>query len=71
GPRMAGHTFEPKQGGIDIMLKDLDLVQKVARKTGAGTPVSSLAAALYRSVGTRPDGDLTADISAIIKLYES
>lgn len=71
GPRMAGHNFEPKQGGIDMMLKDLDMVQKVARKIGAGTPVSSLAAALYRSVGTRPDGDLTADISAIIKLYES
>ena len=71
GPRMASHNFEPKQGGIDVMLKDLDTVQKIAQKVGAGTPLSSLAAALYRSVGTRTNGDLTADISALIKLYES
>jgi 3-hydroxyisobutyrate dehydrogenase-like beta-hydroxyacid dehydrogenase len=70
GMRMANHIFEPKRGGIDVMLKDLDTVQKIAQKVGAGTPLSSLAAALYRSLGTRPDGDLTEDISALIKLYE-
>ena len=71
GMRMANHIFEPKRGGIDVMLKDLDTVQKIAQKVGAGTPLSSLAAALYRSLGTRPGGDLTEDISALIKLYES
>lgn len=71
GVRMASHTFQPKHGGIDVMLKDLDTVQKIAQKVGAGTPLSSLAAALYRSLGTRPDGDLTEDISALIKLYEA
>jgi len=71
GMRMANHTFEPKRGGIDVMLKDLDTVQKIAQKVGAGTPLSSLAAALYRSLGTRPGVDLTEDISALIKLYEA
>ena len=71
GPRMASHTFEPKQGGIDVMLKDLDTVQKIAQQVGAATPVSSLAAALYRSFGTQSGSDMTADISALIKLYES
>jgi 3-hydroxyisobutyrate dehydrogenase len=70
GPRMACHCFEPKQGGIDLMLKDLDTVQQIAREVGATTPISSLAAALYRSVGTRQDGDMEADISALIKIFE-
>lgn len=70
GPRMASHTFEPKHGGIDLMLKDLDTVQKIAQEVGAATPLSSFAAALYRSLGTRPGLDVTADISALIRLYE-
>jgi 3-hydroxyisobutyrate dehydrogenase len=71
GPRMARHSFEPKQGGIDLMLKDLDTIQKIAKEAGAATPVSSLATALYRMVGTLPDGDMAADISTLIKIYES
>jgi 3-hydroxyisobutyrate dehydrogenase len=71
GPRMVNHTFEPLLGEISIMLKDLDMVQQVARTAGAATPVSALASALYRSAGTRPDIDLAEDISALIKLYET
>lgn len=71
GPRMINHTFEPVLGEISIMLKDLDMVQQVARSVGASTPVSALASALYRSAGTRPNVNLTEDISALIKLYET
>jgi 3-hydroxyisobutyrate dehydrogenase len=71
GPRMINHTFEPLLGEISIMLKDLDMVQQVARSVGASTPLSALASALYRSAGTRSDVNLAEDISALIKLYES
>jgi 3-hydroxyisobutyrate dehydrogenase-like beta-hydroxyacid dehydrogenase len=68
---MINHTFEPLLGEISIMLKDLDMVQQVARSVGASTPLSALASALYRSAGTRSDVNLAEDISALIKLYES
>jgi 3-hydroxyisobutyrate dehydrogenase-like beta-hydroxyacid dehydrogenase len=69
--RKWSHTFEPKKSGIDVMLKDLDTVQKIAQQAGTDSPVSTLATALYRSFGMRSGSDMTADISVFIKLYES
>jgi 3-hydroxyisobutyrate dehydrogenase len=71
GPRMASHRFAPRQSGIELMGKDLGLSQALAGKLGAATPVSALCAALYQTIRLRPDIDYSADVSELIRVYES
>ena len=70
GPRMAARNYTPRQTAISIMAKDTVLGQKLAAKAGVATPVSALAAALYRAIHARSDVDFDGDISELVELYE-
>lgn len=71
GPRMATHTYEPKLGGIGVMLKDLLTAEKAAAEAGAATPTSSHTIALYKSVAEREGMSLDDDISALVELFDN
>lgn len=71
GPRMASRSFTPRQSAIALMGKDLGLAQDLARRIGAATPVSALCAALYETIRMRSDIDYAADVSELVRLYES
>lgn len=65
-PRMVERDFEPR-GFARQILKDLHLVQDVARDQTLALPMSSTAAMLYRLLVGRGHGEL--DGGAIAKLY--
>lgn len=67
-PRMLGRRFEPPMGRVRQIVKDLGMVEDLARATSTSTPMSSLALSLYRTLAERGDQDL--DAVAIVKLYE-
>lgn len=67
GPRMAAHSFEPRQTAIGLMKKDAGLAAAVAAEFGVDTPMLRQAVALYG----RDDLDLEADVSRLIALHES
>jgi 3-hydroxyisobutyrate dehydrogenase len=71
GPRMATHTYEPKFGGIGVMLKDLLMAEKAAAAAGAATPTSSHTIGLYKSVAEREGMSLDDDISALVELFDN
>lgn len=70
GPRMAAHTYEPKLGGIGVMLKDLVMAEKAAADAGAATPTSSHTIGLYKSFAERTGMSLDDDISALVELFD-
>jgi 3-hydroxyisobutyrate dehydrogenase len=67
-PRMAAHAHEPILGATDTMIKDLDLVEAVAARAGAKTPLTDAALRLMRDSAAAGDGGM--DISAIIRQFD-
>jgi 3-hydroxyisobutyrate dehydrogenase-like beta-hydroxyacid dehydrogenase len=66
-PRMAGRDFAPR-GYARQMLKDLEMVNELAGKLHAPTPMMAEALSLYRLLVHR--GHSEVDTSGIFKLYE-
>jgi 3-hydroxyisobutyrate dehydrogenase len=66
-PRMIDRDFTPA-GYARQVLKDLDMVQDLARHLKAPTPMASQAATLFRILNARGHGEL--DGTAILKLYD-
>ena len=66
-PRIAAHDFAPRAYARQL-LKDLDMVQELARSSGTATPMSGQAAQLFRLLITAGHGDI--DGTGIYRLYE-
>ena len=66
-PRMINRDFEPA-GYARQVLKDLDMVQDMARSLSVPTPMSSQAASLFRILNSKGHGEM--DGIAILKLYD-
>lgn len=70
GPRMASHAFEPRLGAIDLMIKDVGLIQALAERVGASTPMLDRARELYASARGSGQVDTSGDMSRLIGLFE-
>jgi 3-hydroxyisobutyrate dehydrogenase len=68
GPRMIAGDFSPI-GQIKTMIKDLDLLDELAKATNTPLPLTALATQLYRLHHGKGHGEL--DITSIVTLYES
>ncbi len=66
-PRLVARDFAPA-GYARQVLKDLDMVQGLAKQLNVPTPMSAQAAALYRILVAKGQGDL--DGLAVLKLYD-
>lgn len=66
-PRIAAHDFAPRAYAHQL-LKDLDMVQDLARTSGTATPMSAQAAQLFRLLIAAGHGDI--DGTGIYRLYE-
>ena len=66
-PRLVARDFAPA-GYARQVLKDLDMVQGLAKQLNVPTPMSAQAASLYRILVARGQGDL--DGLAVLKLYD-
>jgi len=67
-PRMAAREHEPRLGATNTMIKDLDLVSRIAAGAGAATPLTGAALAIMRASAAAGDGEM--DISAIIRQFD-
>ena len=67
GPSMIAGDFTPV-GQVATMLKDLEILGRVAAEANTTLPMTALATQLYRLVNAKGHGDL--DITAVIKLFE-
>jgi len=65
-PRMIARDFAPR-GFVRQILKDLDMVHDLAREKNAPTPMTALAASLFRILSARGESEL--DGTAVLKLY--
>jgi 3-hydroxyisobutyrate dehydrogenase len=68
-PRMVQGIHSPPLGHIATILKDLDTVVDVARKTATAVPMTSLAAQLFRLAASARGAD--ADALEVYKLSEA
>ncbi len=68
GPRMAARVHEPVLGATNTMIKDLSLVEAVARGAGATTPLTETALRLMRGAASAGEGEM--DISAIVRRFD-
>jgi 3-hydroxyisobutyrate dehydrogenase len=68
-PRMVQGIHSPPLGHIATILKDLDTVVEVARKTATAVPMTSLAAQLFRLAASARGAD--ADALEVYKLSEA
>ncbi len=66
-PRMVARDFTPA-GYARQVLKDLDMVQDLARQAGVPAPMAGQAASLYRILVAKGHGEL--DGIAVLKLYD-
>ncbi len=66
-PRLVARDFAPA-GYARQVLKDLDMVQGLAKQLNVPTPMSAQAASLYRILVARGQGEL--DGLAVLKLYD-
>lgn len=66
-PRIAAHDFAPRAYARQL-LKDLDMVQDLARISDTATPMSAQAAQLFRLLVAAGHGDI--DGTGIYRLYE-
>jgi 3-hydroxyisobutyrate dehydrogenase len=66
-PRLLARDFAPA-GYARQVLKDLDMVQSLAKELSVPTPMSAQAATLYRILVAKGQGDL--DGLAVLKLYD-
>jgi 3-hydroxyisobutyrate dehydrogenase len=67
GPRIASGQTEPKIGNLGTMLKDIETAVAAGRAANVATPLSGVAAALYRLAGLHVG--LDADMAALRDLY--
>ncbi len=67
-PRMIARDFAPR-GFVRQILKDLDMVQDLAKEKNAPAPMTALATSLFRILSARGWGEL--DGTAVLKLYLS
>ena len=65
--RMVARDFEPA-ATISIMLKDLETVAELSRKTGTAMPITKLVTELHRLLVAQGLGE--ADNAALIRLYD-
>jgi 3-hydroxyisobutyrate dehydrogenase len=65
-PRIAAHDFLPRSYARQV-LKDLEMVQDLARATGTPTPMSSQATQLYRLLVAAGHGEI--DAGGVYTLY--
>ena len=67
-PRMAARQYEPPAAFARQVLKDLDMVYDLAKKTATPTPMTDQARALYRLLIARGHGE--EDPIALLKLFD-
>ena len=67
-PRMVARQYEPAAAFSRQVLKDLDMVYDLAKKTATPTPMSDQARGLYRILVSR--GYAESDPIALLKLYD-
>ena len=67
-PRMVARQYEPPAGYLRQALKDLDMVHDLAKASQVATPMSSLAASLFRLMQARGHGE--SDGISVLKLYD-
>lgn len=66
-PRMADRRFEPVQWRVKTLLKDLDNARSLAGALDTATPMSEVAAELYRRHAN--EGNADRDPSTLVTLY--
>ena len=67
-PRMVARQYEPPAAFARQVLKDLDMVYDLAKKTATPTPMTDQARALYRLLVARGHG--AGDPITLLKLYD-
>ncbi len=67
-PRMVARQYEPPAAFARQVLKDLDMVYELAKKTATPTPMTDQARALYRLLVARGHG--AGDPITLLKLYD-
>lgn len=67
-PRMVARQYEPPAAYARQVLKDLDMVHDLAKKTTTPTPMSDQARALYRILVARGHGE--SDAITLLRLYD-
>jgi 3-hydroxyisobutyrate dehydrogenase-like beta-hydroxyacid dehydrogenase len=68
-PRMVARQYEPPAAFARQVLKDLDMVHDLAKKTKTPTPMCDQARALYRLMVARGHGE--SDPIALLKLFDA
>jgi 3-hydroxyisobutyrate dehydrogenase-like beta-hydroxyacid dehydrogenase len=68
-PRMVTRQYDPPAAYARQVLKDLDMVYDLAKKTATPTPMSDQARALYRLLVARGQGE--SDPIALLKLFDA
>ncbi len=68
-PRMVARQYDPPAAFARQVLKDLDMVYELAKKTTTPTPMTDQARALYRLMVARGDGE--SDPIALLKLFDA
>ena len=67
-PRMVARQYEPPAAFTRQVLKDLDMVYELAKKTATPTPMTDQARALYRLLVARGHGE--GDPITLLKFYD-
>lgn len=67
-PRMVARQYEPPAAFARQVLKDLDMVYDLAKKTATATPMSDQARGLYRLLVARGHGE--SDPICLLKLFD-
>ena len=67
-PRMVKRQYDPPTGTVRIVVKDLDLVHQMSRRTDTPMPMSKLAAEIYRIWVAQ--GQEFGDPTSIMDLYD-
>ena len=67
-PRMVARQYDPPAAFARQVLKDLDMVYDLAKKTTTPTPMCDQARALYRLLVARGHGE--SDPIALLKLFD-
>ena len=71
GTRMARRVDTPRIGALATFRKDIDQVVRLAEEYGAAVPMTARAAELYRDAAAHPHVGADADVSRVIRMFES
>jgi len=71
GARMAQRVDTPRIGALATFQKDVDQVVRLASTYGVDVPMTSCAAQLYRDAAAHPAVGADADVSRVIRMFES